>query len=230
MKVLKRVQDSIVLKILWLTIVFMEALNNSFIKLSSLLEKRFKLKSFTSEDWIRYAFYRCLSSSFKITPLKFSFEVPFESETVPSVLISRDCKLDALVDLGSKKYAFEIKFLREATNKTSTALCSSSGLLINDIRRLACINSETIEKYVLYVTDERFDYYFSNSHNNLDELYSLDEKSRPFLIDRDYIDSHCETFRRNANKSVPDNFECNVQGVFLQDYTSRYHIRVLQVL
>ena len=201
-------------------------------KYSVLLDKRFKSNYPTSEDWIRYSFYETLSNKLNLSALDFSFEVSFADDRLQAEGISENCELDALINIGNTYYAFEIKFLRETIKGKNSALPQNTGYVFNDINRLSHIKAENVEKFMLYVADERFGNYLSKPRNNVASFFEL-KGYGPTLDICSLISNEklCKTFKESATKSKVDfPSSCIVQSVYSKDFVSGYHLRVLQVL
>jgi hypothetical protein len=166
-----------------------------------LLERRFKLGVYTSEDAVRYTFFVALIQALDLRPEDIVLEHDHGS-------IAR-AKIDAWVpSFGGRSYAIEFKYDRPIPSGRNAPLTQKAGHIIKDMFRLAKIDTAVgAEAVFVYLTTREMAGYFSNPNNGLADLFGLGTGSS-LTIDNRYLLSRPETLRRSAGDVTPCILTC----------------------
>jgi hypothetical protein len=103
-----------------------------------------------------------------------------------------------------------------------------AGKIVNDLFRLAHFNIDPhAKKWMIYVTDEEMNGYFSNIKNGLNDFYSLSLRER-LKIDKAYISSKAMTFQKailmNGIRSI------EVKIVYSTSLPRKHLLKIFEIL
>ncbi|KAA8787112.1 hypothetical protein ABIE27_003360 [Paenibacillus sp. 4624] len=143
-------------------------------KFSSLLNERLLYNDIrTTEDTIRYTFFASLILTEHIKPHEIILEYPH-----PGII---NKEVDAYIPSVKEKQGIivEIKYDSNTLALTNSSRTMKAGKIVNDLFRLAHFNIDPhAKKWMIYVTDEEMNGYFSNIKNGLNDFYSLSLRER----------------------------------------------------
>lgn len=185
----------------------------------SLLEERFKVDKYISEDTIRYLFFSSAILTGVAKPNDIFLEYPH-----PQI---EKAKIDTYINFKNEKqdWVIEFKFDREIPSKKNSPRTMKAGKLFNDLYRLKTCNIDDNSRYFfIYVTDPEMFYYFNNESNGLKSFFNL-EINKNLHISEDYLSDKSKTF----DEQFPKNFSCNIQSIYTKDFGNNYFVRIYEV-
>lgn len=158
-------------------------------KFSSLLSERLLYNDTrTTEDTIRYTFFASLILTEYIKPHEIILEYPH-----PGIL---NKEIDAYIPSINEKKGLIAEIKYDRNSLTNSPRTMKAGKVFNDLFRLGHFNIDLYaKKWMIYLTDEEMNGYFSNSKNGLSDFYNL-PPGETFKIDNAYVAKKAETFQR----------------------------------
>lgn len=182
--------------------------------------------SVTSEDTIRYYWFAAMMKNDKKLNLNdYSLEYPYHlSEKIFKKKGKRNItkkELDFLYNNGDECYCIEVKFHRNPDPKSTYAHPDAAGSLFNDLIRLSVfqpgkayekasekvmILPKTTRRFLLYVTDDEMNQYFTDSSRS--QKCYLDGYRK--LLRGFYQLSEGEIWTPSFKEPIPDTFKSSV--------------------
>lgn len=220
-----------------------------------------------TEDNIRYYLFskmydqdNSLDNYYLELPYDSSLGMPLSGSNFSTLVTNRNGthqELDLYYDNGNDKFAFEIKFHRPSD--TTSGLPNKAGELFNDIKRLELITTANIRKFLVYITDDEMNNYFTihrgmtNSYlnaylnsfyttsvnNNINAAYlaggtkTNNDGSKTFFdcASKSFINIfNFRTIGSNLKMFFTDDFVCTSPSINARNPNGLLHIRVIEVL
>jgi len=174
---------------------------------------------YTTEDSVRYVFFASLLQSLKLSPNDVILEYPHD--------VIKRAKIDTFIPgLNNSSIAIEFKYDRKIPSGKNSPKPQKAGKLFNDIRRLLLFKqSEDIQCYFIYLTDEEMNAYLTNQNNKLKDFYCI-EPHNSLRIDANYIANKSKTFQQSVGGELVGTLTC----VMSETLPCNHFLRVYSVV
>ncbi|MCM3471023.1 hypothetical protein [Brevibacillus borstelensis] len=191
-------------------------------KFTNLLSERFNYNDLhTTEDTVRYTFFASLLANEYIKPHEIILEFPHPG--IPNKEV--DTYIPSIG--GRKGIIAEFKYDRSTSSSTNSPRTMKAGKLLNDLFRLSLFNiDQHARKWLIYLTDEEMDGYFSNAKNGLTDFYNL-PFNEMLTIDEDYIGKKANTFRKAINMNGINGIE--IKCLCSNGLPKRHRLKIYEV-
>lgn len=198
-------------------------------ELSQLLEIRFSRLIHTSEDDIRYAFFNALQSGLGLTSDRIILEYPYKFKSTDRKASELDTYIPTLNDHRGK--LIEIKYDREIPSDNGSPQTEQAAKLFNDIYKLCnCKIETTLDRYLVYVTDEEMDGYFNNPKNGFAEFYNL-ERGAVYTLMGQFVRmkiGKSKSFQKHLKQEVA--CDVSLRCIWSAQINQTYQLKVYQLL
>jgi hypothetical protein len=176
----------------------------------------------TTEDTIRYTFFASLILAGYIRPHEIILEYPHPG--IPNK------EVDAYIPSSNERDGLiaEFKYDRNTLTITNSPRTMKAGKVFNDLFRLGEFNIDPrAKKWMIYLTDEEMNGYFSNDKNGLNNFYNL-SLNETLKIDKKYICNKAKTFQNAITMNGIRSIEVKVK--YSTSLPRKHRLKIFEIL
>ncbi|MEE9442728.1 MAG: hypothetical protein V3V99_08680 [candidate division Zixibacteria bacterium] len=193
----------------------------AFERFEELLNERFTMKVYTTEDSVRYTFYAALTERTTILPHNVVLELPHNA--------IEGAEVDTYISGNNgDKYVIEFKYYRQIPSGQNANRTQLAGRLIKDLSRLACFKPQEEDRKLVrlfvYVSDQEMNSYLSNEQNGLCSIYYL-SRGECHLINDQLLAKRSKIFI----ESCGDITEMTIRTELASELSDDHYLRIWSV-